>query len=615
MKIWVLAGAAVVVLAVAAGGYALLHRPHIGPDARTATPEGVWLAQGWNEKDRQWYHHAGQGTSTLPIPYHWFLALEQPGNPNHLMSDPAYLDGFGFISSPVDEQDNPAGLPVGFARTPAVHPRTGKAINQIGFTCAACHTGRIDYRGTHMLIDGGPALVDLGAFREALGKALFSAALAPNFPRFAARVLGSNDNPANRLALRLALVRTIKLGLYEKTAEDAHGQGTIGEGVGRLDALNRIGNEVFGHQMGRPDNLAPLTAPVAFPHIWDTHWFDWVQYNGSIEQPMIRNAGEAMGVRAIVNYSDPATPRFTSTVRVDNLDRIEAQLAGPPGSNPVADRRFAGLRPPAWPQNILPKIDAALAARGAALYAQRCQGCHLPPVGSDAFWKAKQWQAPTVASRGRRYLAITMIPVEEIGTDPAQAVDMKARTVKVDLTLGLSKPKLTSGRDGTYGFGGALGDVVGLVVTRWYDSRNPPTSAADRERINGYRLPGIRDSVRQKDGRMLPSYAARPLDGIWATPPFLHNGSVPTIWDLLSPLAERPKTFWLGNREYDPVKLGYRTTRVPRGFLLDTSVRGNHNTGHRFETPADPAHRQPGIIGAALTPADRAALVEYLKTL
>ena len=47
-------------------------------------------------------------------------------------------------------------------------------------------------------------------------------------------------------------------------------------------------------------------------------------------------------------------------------------------------------------------------------------------------------------------------------------------------------------------------------------------------------------------------YKARPLDAIWATPPFLHNGSVPSLFHLLSPISERPARFWVGNFEFDP---------------------------------------------------------------
>ena len=51
---------------------------------------------------------------------------------------------------------------------------------------------------------------------------------------------------------------------------------------------------------------------------------------------------------------------------------------------------------------------------------------------------------------------------------------------------------------------------------------------------------------------------------------------------LLSTVAERPKTFYLGHRDYDPVNVGYRHDELAGGFEFDTSIRGNHNTGHEF---------------------------------
>ena len=94
--------------------------------------------------------------------------------------------------------------------------------------------------------------------------------------------------------------------------------------------------------------------------------------------------------------------------------------------------------------------------------------------------------------------------------------------------------------------------------------------------------------------------ASLSLNGIWATAPYLHNGSVPTVYDLLLPAAARPKKFAVGRWEYDPRKVGYVSDgEVP--WVLDTSMTGNHNGGHEY--------------GTALSEEDRWALVEYVKTL
>jgi hypothetical protein len=72
------------------------------------------------------------------------------------------------------------------------------------------------------------------------------------------------------------------------------------------------------------------------------------------------------------------------------------------------------------------------------------------------------------------------------------------------------------------------------------------------------------------------------------------------IPDLLLPAAARPKQFAVGRREFDPKKVGYVSDgQVP--FVLDTSMTGNSNRGHEY--------------GTTLSDADRAALLEYLKTL
>ena len=110
-------------------------------------------------------------------------------------------------------------------------------------------------------------------------------------------------------------------------------------------------------------------------------------------------------------------------------------------------------------------------------------------------------------------------------------------------------------------------------------------------------------------------YVAPPLDGIWCRGPYLHNGSVPTLVDLLAPPSERPVVFYVGaGTDYDLERVGLAYTadvdsaghRVggrasPRQYVFDTALPGNSNGGHD--------------IGAWLTPVERRAVLEYLKQL
>ncbi len=99
-------------------------------------------------------------------------------------------------------------------------------------------------------------------------------------------------------------------------------------------------------------------------------------------------------------------------------------------------------------------------------------------------------------------------------------------------------------------------------------------------------------------------YSNIPLDGVWARAPYLHNGSVPTLWDLLQTPKQRPVTFYKGYNEYDPTQVGFVTTGPAAeqiGFKLDTRLAGNGNQGH--------------LYGTTLPDDQKRALLEYLKTL
>ncbi len=101
------------------------------------------------------------------------------------------------------------------------------------------------------------------------------------------------------------------------------------------------------------------------------------------------------------------------------------------------------------------------------------------------------------------------------------------------------------------------------------------------------------------------AYESRVLHGIWATAPYLHNGSVPNLWELLTPPDQRKPFFMVGSKAYDRVNVGYVTDSSPfkDGKLVVGSGAepGNSNAGHDF--------------GKDLTDDDRWALIEYLKQL
>ena len=117
----------------------------------------------------------------------------------------------------------------------------------------------------------------------------------------------------------------------------------------------------------------------------------------------------------------------------------------------------------------------------------------------------------------------------------------------------------------------------------------------------------VRDMGLERKGLVeedLIGYIVPFLDGIWLKAPYLHNGSVPTLRDLLDAAADRPKEFWRGYDVYDQAKVGF-VTDTPEaqriGTRLDTASKGGGNQGHEF--------------GTGLSASEKDALVEYLKTL
>ncbi|NMZ38014.1 di-heme-cytochrome C peroxidase [Pseudomonas proteolytica] len=548
----------------------------------------------WSAADRQVYYFTPQGTQVKGLRYNWFSALELPFSEQRF-AEPANLARFGFLVDPRQQAtpQNPGNLPVGFAR----HKNAGSNDEFLDITCAACHTGELRFNGQALRIDGGSAQHVLpssvptlrgGSFGQALVASLASTYYNPlKFRRFAHRVLGDQYD-AQYDQLRQDFKKSLDNFLKVAWNDTHRGLYPTEEGPGRTDAFGRIANASFGDAIS-PENYRIANAPVDYPQLWDMWTFDWVQWNGSAQQPMARNIGEALGVGATLAFFDSAgqplqgDARYPSSVRVRDLNLIEETLQR--------------LKPPTWPEALFGAIDKPLAARGRALFTENCAACHVPSVSEV---------------NGRPVQQLKMLAVDYIGTDPGTASNIAdqrydlsalqwdpAELAQLNVELHPAPTEPLDLRSLSVAKG--LAYVTAFVEEHAY--RAAGITPAERPRLDGFGLPiGVRE---------LRAYKARPLAGVWATPPFLHNGSVPTLYQLLSPQYERSRTFYKGTFDFNPRHLGYRTEAFKNAFLFDTSITGNHNSGHEFRA----GKRGNGVIGRGLEPEERWALLEYLKVL
>jgi hypothetical protein len=573
------------------------------------------------------------------MPAMWFGALEQPAAPSGkpgLFSDPDYLATFGILASPPGDR-----LPVGFAidrrsdsalvRT-SLHWRAGKAakddpVDWVGLNCAACHTGTLTYRGHTLVVQGAPSLFDFQSFVEAVDLALSQtrASAAPGadggrWNRFAGKVLGDHDDtPANRALLLAALDKLIA---WESQTE-ALNRTDLRYGYGRVDAVGHIFNRVllFGGAPQPTPNAAD--APVSYPHLWNTHLESQVQWDGIAANAKIkigatptdygalgRNAGEVLGVFGETVVRAPSGPAdlsgFVSSVDVGGLNAMEVLLTK--------------LQRPAWPAKILGTpgdigltdasgrtlAPAEVVAAGSALFQQNCKACHTSHIPAGGHYETMEtfaamgsnvtdeWMACNTWAYQGASGALTGIPVNYVsalggGALTAQEPVRALLETTVKSALIAQKPEIAT----------ALAQNI-FGVTPLPTVFRPRFAQAQTVSAKQQRLTTCRNNASNP----LLAYKARPLEGVWATAPYLHNGSIPTLYDLLQPPAKRPITFAIGSRAFDPRKVGYETDPKAVGatFLFDTRIDGNSNKGHVY-----------GV--GALTETQRLELLEYLKTL
>lgn len=550
------------------------------PAAAASQPQVAELNQGWSEQEAQFYNHASEGTNLAPLEF--VLNLPDPQRPEAKFIDRVATE-YGFI--PGEPSDlNPYRLPVGFAID--TRPTQLGDRPYLGITCAACHTRQLSYRspdasGTDWVlpVNGGPGLADVPRFLGDLYGAFFAllqddAAMAT----FAADVLNRAPEPGDLEALRDEIRQFTGPVAATDALMEALGVPGAEFGPGNLNALSQGNYNNAGllrwllaegvmdpSSIELPDENAPLIrmeGAVNYPPMWFSPQDTWAQWFAEIHHPGQRNWIQAVStspVRPPKTIAALADKAIVATIDFDNIEAMQASL----------DR----LRTPKWPAKALGELDRELVARGEPIFAANCAQCHV-----------RDFELPN--SLGVKFKARLAF---DVGTDPVAyqqfEIDAAGRAAGLqnlaEKILELRQFQLE--RD----FGAAA-----AANYQRYDSQGRP---------NRFAIAGgayTSDSTPRRWEQSGATYWAPPMAGIFATSPYLHNGSVPSLSDLLSPPDRRPTTFRTGGNAFDPERVGLNSEG---SFLYNTQELGKGNGGHLF--------------GTQLPPAEKAALIEYLKSL
>ncbi|MEJ1161433.1 di-heme-cytochrome C peroxidase [Prosthecomicrobium sp. N25] len=594
------------------------------------------LDQGWNDNDRDWWYEVSQGSRLLPVA--WLRALELP-NSEALLLDDVNVIRLGYI---------PRGggqLPIGFAvdldgtdnadLMCDVFPRSceTRLMRQpwVGMNCSACHTGQITYAGRTIRIDGAPTLADFQSLTEQVVGSL-GATLKDRrkFDRFARSVLGQTMSVENRQLLEVQVVE-VAAWLERLEAQNAS---SVRYGHGRLDAQGHILNKVVS-VVGAPEPVMsqPADAPASYPHIWNAPQLGKVQWNGIAANAasvpffgkntdlgaLVRNTAEVIGVFAHIE-TDKRRPHHRSSLRVAAMVDIERQLGT--------------LMSPRWPEELLGSIDWDQASIGKGLFERNCAGCHKPLARTDLKSAAGEQMKPLSAA-GFETTDIALACNTYL--HHAKSGNLAGRRQLVIVKDRIAEEDVTRAMLVNLAVGSILGQADELARKTLEDyffgtTRPAAVVGAEREAINY--LPEEKDPTRKEKAALclrsqddILAYKARPLNGIWATAPYLHNGSVPTLYDLLLPARlriavrsgepatrtfdpgrpVRPEHFLVG-AEFDPVRVGLAVEQPGASSVFtvrDTTgapILGNYNNGHEYGAELMSEH-------------ERRALIEYLKTL
>ena len=557
------------------------------------TAQTVYVDQGskWTPQLRTNFYTQDQGSRIMPIS--WMRALKQADGTPFLGNA---LARYGYLPLP---DAGEADLPVGFS----TNSYGGEVA--VGMTCSACHTRQIDVDGTAYRVDGGPGVVDFQSFLKDLDDAVLKVlGDEAAFTAFADSVLGTGADPSRLSALksRVSIWSNRYHTLMDRSLPDP------AWGPARLDAVSMIFNRLTGLDIGPknedyliPDNIAVADAPTRYPFLWNAARQDHTQWPGFAENGndllgLARNLGEVYGVFGEFHPQPKSGLLF-------NRDYVAVNSANWDGLRVLEDWIW-DLGAPRWPWDL----DQALVSKGKAVFNLPaedggCVACHGKRKG--------KWRKPFVSTYAT--------PIIDAGTDRREC-KVLARVVKTGSLEGAKIPIVGKPLPAEApAFEVLATSVIGAIIQhsasflsddQMARPRSGGPSEGEKELFDAF------DDLRRAfpvEGdaavalRSSPSckYEARVLDGIWAAAPYLHNGSVPTLTELLKKPRNRVMSYTPGpNYDIEAVGMAVEQTKFDHVIELtgcDDKFSGNSNCGHPY--------------GTTLSDDDKRALLEYLKSI
>ena len=512
------------------------------------------LQQCWDKSDQIQFYTTNQGSHIAP--YELIKHLEMPQATDKFFSR-VNFERWRFLPLEQTDRDQHSDIdkevqdwPLGFVITNTTSGKQAWRGKWLGVNCAGCHTSQVEYNQKKIRIDGAPTMANLNQFLwdlQAALKATYEDGLK-NGDKFKRYAKNFPDEGNKALLERLEQVVT------EHDLWHDRNDPPTPPGYARFDAVGVIFNQLILMSGSEPIGTVKNDAPVSFPFLWDTSHHNQTQWNGvAPDIPIVRNVTQGIG--AFAKY-DPHANTFQdpSTIPLNNQRALQ--------------RLVHKLRSPAWPEDILGEIQSDKKERGRVVFEKRCASCH----------DSQKREEPL------KYLRVTMTPIQDLKTDGNMVANADHRELR--------------GPDGT---GKRVADAAGDVVKDIVFSGNHPTEFFPFawESISAFFRWG---SDFGRDTTKRDRYKARPLDGIWATAPYLHNGSVPNLYQLLVPSERKP--FYVGSRKFDSKNVGFDPDDKT-GTFLDTSMSGNLNTGHDDMTYGGPLDLEKEVW----------PLIEYMKSL